>query len=90
MSLIELAAAPGHHPGETAQNRSDHNEHKDNTRRKTETDSINTSVAGDTGRLFTALTSHDRRRVRQNRADQRSEEKPHANTVCYFERSRNR
>jgi hypothetical protein len=90
MSFIELAATPGHHPSETGQNGPNHKQHEDDARRKTETNSINTSAAGDTGRLFAALTSHNRRRVRQNRADQRSEENPHAETVCYFERSRNR
>ena len=90
MSFIELAATPGHHPSETAQNRPDHNQHKDDASRKTETDSINASAAGDAGRLLAAFTGHNRRRVRQNRTDQRSEENPHAKTVCYFERSRNR
>ena len=90
MSLIELAAAPGHHPSETAQNGPDHKQHEDNASGKTKADSVYSSVARNTGRLFAALTSHDRRRVRQDRTYQRSEQKPHGKTVCYFERSRNR
>ena len=90
MSFIELAATPGHHPGETTQNGPHHNQHEDDASRITETGSINASVARNTGRLFAALTSHDRRRVRQDRTQHRSEQKPHAKTVCYFERSRNR
>ena len=74
MSSIELAAAPGHHPSKTAQNGPDHEQHEDNTRGITEADSVNASAAGDTGRLFTALTSHNRRRVRQKRTQQQSEE----------------
>lgn len=90
MSFIELAATPGHHPSETAQNGPDHKQHEDNAGGKTKTDSVYSSVARNTGRLFAALTSHDRRRVRQDRTQHRSEQKPHAMTVCYFERSRNR
>ena len=90
MSFIELAAAPGHHPSETAQNGRDHKQHEDNAGGKTKTDPVYSSVARNTGRLFAALTSHDRRRIRQDRAQHRSEQKPHAMTVCYFERSRNR
>ena len=70
MSFIELAATPRHHPSETGQNGPNHKQHEDDARGKTETNSINTSAAGDTRRLFAALTSHNRRRVRQYRTDQ--------------------
>lgn len=90
MSGIELAAAPGHHPSKTAQNGPNHDQHEDNTRGKTEADSVNSSAAGDTGWLFTTFASHDRWCVRQDRTDQRSEEKSHDGKLCYFERSRNR
>ena len=90
MSFIKLTATPGHHPSENAQNGPNHKQHEDNARGKTKADSVYSSVARNTGRLFAALTSHNRRRVRQNRTDQRSEEKPHTVTVCYFEGSRNR
>lgn len=90
MSFIELATTPGHHPSEPAQNGPDHKQHEDNAGGKTKADSVYSSVARNTGRLFAALTSHDRRRVRQDRTQHRSEQKPHAKTVCYFERSRNR
>ena len=90
MSFIELAATPGHHPGETAQNGPNHKQHEDNARGITKADSVYSSVARNTRRLFAALTSHDRRRVRQDRTQHRSEQKPHAKTVCYFERPRNR
>jgi hypothetical protein len=89
MSSIKLATAPGHHYGETSQNGPYHHQHEDNAGRITEADSVNASAAGDTRRLFAALTSHNRRRVCQNRTDQGSEEKPHGNKVCYFEQSRN-
>ena len=67
MSFIELAATPGHHPCETAENGPNHEQHENNARGKTEADSVYSSVARNTGRLFAALTSHDRRRVRQDR-----------------------
>lgn len=90
MGLIQLPATPRHHPSETAQNRSNHDQHENNTRGKTETDPINASVAGHTGRFFTAFTSHYRRCVRQDRTNQRSEDEPHTAKLCYFERSCNR
>ena len=90
MSFIELAATPGHHPSETGQNGPDHNQHEDHASRKTETDPVDPSAAGNTRRLFAALTSHNGRRVRQNRTDQRSEEKPHATTLCHFDKACNR
>jgi len=90
MSLIQLPTTPRHHPSQTAQNRSDHDQHENNTRGKTEADPVNASVTGHARRFFTTFTSSDRRRVRQNRTDQRSEEKPHGANVCQFERSRNR
>ena len=69
MSSIKLAAAPGHHQGETGQNGPHHDQHEDDASRKTEADPVDASVAGDTGRLFAALTGHNRRRVRQDRTD---------------------
>jgi hypothetical protein len=74
MSSIELATALGHHPGKSAQNGPNHEQHEDNARGKTKADSVNASAASDTGRLLTALASHNRRRVRQKRTQQRSEE----------------
>jgi len=90
MSGLQLATASGHHQGETGQNGTNHHQHKNNTGRITETDPVDTSATGDTRRLFATLTSHNCRRVRQNRTDQRSEEKPHATTLCYFEQACNR
>ena len=84
MSSLQLATTPGHHQGETGQNRTNHDQHEDDTSRKTETDPVDTSAAGDTRRLFAALTSHNGRRVRQNRTDQRSEEKPHTQESVLF------
>ena len=73
MSLIQLPTTPRHHPSQAAQNRSDHDQHENNTRGKTEADPVNASVARHTRRFFTAFTSHYRRCVRQHRTNQRSE-----------------
>jgi hypothetical protein len=89
MKSLQLATAPGSHPEEATQNTKDHDQHENNTSGKTEADPVHASITGNAGRFFTTFTSHDRRRVRQNRTDQGSEEKPHSVNVCYFERSRN-
>jgi hypothetical protein len=89
MSGIQFATTTRNHPRKTSQNRSDHDQHEDNAGRKAQTDPVDASIPGNARRLLTALTSHYRWRVRQNRTDQRSEEEPHAVKVCQFERSRN-
>jgi hypothetical protein len=84
MSSIKLATAPSHHQCETGQNGKNHDQHEDHADRIAETDPVDPSAAVDTRRLFTALTSHNGRRIRQNRSDQRSEEKPHRQDSVLF------
>src|SRR5258708_15865097 len=89
MSSYRWATAAGSHREEAAKNTKHHDQQENNTSEKTEADPIHASITGNAGRFFTTFTSHDRRRVRQNRTDQGSEEKPHSVNVCYFARSRN-
>jgi len=90
MNSLQLATVAGSHPEEATQNTKDHDQHENNASGKTEADPVNASVTGHAGRFFTTFTSHNRRRVRQDRTDHRSEEKPHSANVCQFEWSRNR